>query len=47
MIAIDQNFEGQALWLSGSIVMEGWLDWFPIRFVTFEEVQLSIRALLI
>ncbi len=41
---VDRNFEGQALSLFGSIAKEGWLDLFPIRFVTFEEVQLSIRS---
>ncbi|WP_017743059.1 hypothetical protein [Scytonema hofmannii] len=41
---IDHNIEGQALVLLGSITTGGWLDLLPIRFVTFEEVQLPINS---
>lgn len=41
---IDHNIEGQALMLFGSVTIEGWLDILPIRFVTFEEVQLPINS---
>jgi predicted nuclease of predicted toxin-antitoxin system len=41
---IDHNIEGQALVLFGSITTGGWLDLLPIRFVTFEEVQLPINS---
>ena len=40
---IDHNIEGQALLLFGSIISGGWLDILPIRFVTFDEVQLPIN----
>ena len=38
---IDHNFKGHARILLGSIASQGWLDFVPIRFVTFEEVGLS------
>lgn len=41
---IDHNIEGQATWLWGTILSEGWLDWITIRFITFEEVKLSIES---
>ncbi len=41
---IDHNIEGQSLVLFGSIIAEGWLDIVPIRFVSFDEVQLSITS---
>ncbi|MEC4814440.1 MAG: ACP S-malonyltransferase [Scytonema sp. PMC 1069.18] len=41
---IDHNIEGQALVLFGSITTGGWLDLLPIRFITFEEVQLPINS---
>ncbi len=41
---IDHNIEGQALVLFGSITTGGWLDLLPIRFVTFDEVQLPINS---
>jgi hypothetical protein len=39
---VDHNLEGHALLLSGNIASLGWLDLFPIRFITFEESELSI-----
>ncbi|NET55773.1 MAG: hypothetical protein F6K47_06280 [Symploca sp. SIO2E6] len=30
--------------LFGSIISEGWLDTLPIRFVSFDEVQLPITS---
>ncbi|MDY6786115.1 MAG: ACP S-malonyltransferase [Cyanobacteriota bacterium] len=37
----DYNLNRQALLLSGSLAVGGWLDIIPIRIVTFEEVGLS------
>jgi hypothetical protein len=39
---IDHNIEGQSLMLFGSITSEGWLETLPIRFITFDEVELPI-----
>jgi hypothetical protein len=41
---IDHNIEGQATWLWGTILAEGWLDWIEIQFITFEQVKLSIES---
>jgi hypothetical protein len=41
---IDHNIEGQAIVLFGSMTTAGWLDLLPLRFVTFEEVQLPITS---
>lgn len=41
---VDHNLRGHALLLSGSMVSGGWLDWVVIRFITFEEVGLSINS---
>jgi hypothetical protein len=41
---IDHNIEGQALMLFGSLTTGGWLDTLPIRFVSFDEVQLPIES---
>jgi hypothetical protein len=41
---VDHNLRGHALLLSGSMVIGGWLDWVVIRFITFEEVGLSINS---
>jgi hypothetical protein len=41
---IDHNLEGHALLLSGTIASLGWLDLLPIRFVTFEEIELSVAS---
>lgn len=41
---VDHNLRGHALLLSGSIVSSGWLDWVFIRFITFEEIGLSINS---
>jgi GNAT superfamily N-acetyltransferase len=41
---VDHNLEGHALLLSGNIASFGWLDLFPIRFITFEEIELSITS---
>lgn len=30
--------------LSGSILSGGWLDWVPIRLITFDEVKLPINS---
>ena len=41
---IDHNLEGHGLLLSGLIASLGWLDFLPIRFVTFAEVELPISS---
>lgn len=41
---IDHNLEGHALLLSGNIASLGWLDLLPIRFVTFDEVELAVTS---
>lgn len=41
---IDHNFEGHAVILYGNIGNQGWLALLPIRFVTFEEVGLSVDS---
>lgn len=41
---VDHNLEGHALLLSGNIARLGWLDLLPIRFITFEEIELSVTS---
>lgn len=41
---VDHNLKGHARVLLGSIASQGWLDSVPIRFVTFEELGLSIDS---
>jgi hypothetical protein len=41
---IDHNLRGHAVLLSGSILSGGWLDWVPIRFITFDEMKLPINS---
>lgn len=41
---VDHNLKGHARILLGSIASQGWLDSVPIRFVTFEEMGLSIDS---
>jgi hypothetical protein len=41
---IDHNIEGQSLMLFGSITSEGWLETLPIRFISFDEVELPITS---
>lgn len=41
---IDHNIEGQSLLLLGTVATEGWLEILPIRFVSFDEVQLPIDS---
>ncbi|GAA6621024.1 ACP S-malonyltransferase [Scytonema sp. NUACC26] len=41
---VDHNLEGHALLLSGNIASLGWLDLLPIRFITFEDVALSVTS---
>lgn len=38
---IDHNLKGHALVFFGAIASQGWLDFVPIRFVTFAELDLS------
>lgn len=41
---VDHNLRGHVLLLSGSILSGGWLDWVPIRFITFDEMKLPINS---
>jgi hypothetical protein len=41
---IDHNLKGHALVLFGAIASQGWLDIVPIRFVTFDELSVSIDS---
>ncbi|WP_333346456.1 hypothetical protein [Microcoleus sp. w1-18aA5] len=41
---VDHNLKGHAILLSGSILSSGWLDWVPIRFITFDEMSLPIDS---
>ena len=41
---VDHNLKGHAVLLSGSILSSGWLDWVPIRFITFDEMSLPIDS---
>ena len=41
---VDHNLEGHSLLLAGNIANLGWLDLLPIRFITFEEVALSVTS---
>lgn len=41
---VDHNLEGHALLLSGNIANLGWLDLLEIRFITFEEIGLSVAS---
>lgn len=43
-LLVDHNIEGQAVMLSGTFNSEGWTELFPVRFVTFEEVGLSVDS---
>jgi hypothetical protein len=41
---VDHNLEGHSLLLAGNIANLGWLDLLQIRFITFEEVALSVTS---
>jgi hypothetical protein len=41
---VDHNLRGHAVLLSGSILIGGWLDWVPIRFIMFEEMRLPVNS---
>ncbi|NEP09251.1 MAG: ACP S-malonyltransferase [Symploca sp. SIO2C1] len=41
---VDHNLEGHSLLLSGIIARLGWLELLPIRFITFEEIELSVKS---
>lgn len=41
---VDHNLEGHALLLYGNIASLGWLELLPIRFVTFEDISLSVTS---
>jgi hypothetical protein len=41
---VDHNLEGHSLLLAGNIANLGWLDLLQIRFISFEEVALSVTS---
>jgi hypothetical protein len=41
---VDHNLEGHTLLLLGNIANLGWLDFLDIRFVTLEEIELSVTS---
>ena len=41
---IDHNIEGYARILLGKMANQGWLELIPIRFITFNEIDLSILS---
>lgn len=41
---VDHNLERHAIVLLGNIANQGWLEIFPVRFVTFKEVELSVDS---
>jgi predicted nuclease of predicted toxin-antitoxin system len=41
---VDYNLTGDALLLEETLIAEGWLDLFPIRFLTFKEVGLAMDS---
>jgi len=41
---IDHNLRGHAVLLLGSILSSSWLHWVPIRFITFDEMELPIDS---
>lgn len=41
---VDHNLERHAIVLLGNIANQGWLELFPIRFITFKEVELSVDS---
>jgi hypothetical protein len=41
---IDRNLEGYAIQLLGTLVSQGWLELFSIRFVMFDEAELAVDS---
>ncbi len=41
---IDRNLEGYAIQLLGTLVSQGWLELFSIRFVMFDEAELAFAS---
>lgn len=41
---IDYNLTGDAVLFWGTLSAEGWLDLLPIRFFTFQEVELPMDS---
>lgn len=41
---IDRNLEGYAIQLLGTLVSQGWLELFSIRFMMFEEAELAVDS---
>jgi hypothetical protein len=43
-VLVDHNMEGQATLLWGALAAEGWLDFVPMRLMTFSEVGLPFNS---
>jgi len=43
-ILVDHNIEGQAALLWDTLIEEGWLEVFSLRFVKFDQVGLSYKS---
>lgn len=41
---VDHNIEGYAFILFGTLGVDGWLDFLPIRFIMFPEANLSVDS---
>ena len=41
---IDHNLEGYAIHLLGTLVSQGWLELFSIRFMMFDEAELAVDS---
>ena len=41
---IDRNLEGYAIQLLGTLVSQGWLELFSIRFMMFDEAELAVDS---
>jgi hypothetical protein len=44
IVLIDHNLEGYAIQLLGTLVSQGWLELFSIRFVMFDEAELAVDS---
>lgn len=43
-ILVDHDIEGQAMALWGTLAAESWLELFPLKLATFEDVELPIDS---
>jgi hypothetical protein len=43
-ILVDHNVEGQAMLLLGALGTAGWLELYPLRFITFPQAALPYHS---